>query len=306
MGTPIRVMLVGEYRVALLGLERLINERRPAMEIVATATSCALVCTLAEQLLPDVVVIDPEHGCENVGEIIPTLVADYGARVLMLVGQRDRSIRESFVLRGASGVVQKDEAPETLLKAIEKVHCGELWLDRSTTGKLFVEMARRKSGAGADPEQIRLATLTQREHDVVRKLVTQARRGQQEPRDEPAHRRAHAAQSPEPYLRQARRAEPSGVVRFCHAQRPDGLATIFCRWPLGRGPERRCEAGDDYRRQDDLENRLGQTRRRVPCAIALLDAVGDHLLGCEIVHSSVRQPRGPGNRNFRLVAANRS
>ena len=151
VGRPIRVMLAGEYRVALLGLERLINERRPAMEIVATATSCALVCTLAEQLLPDVVVIDPEHGCENVGEIIPTLVADYGARVLMLVGQRDRSIRESFVLRGASGVVQKDEAPETLLKAIEKVHCGELWLDRSTTGKLFVEMARRKNGASASP-----------------------------------------------------------------------------------------------------------------------------------------------------------
>ena len=165
-------MLVGEYRVALLGLDRLISERRPAMEIAATATSCTLACTLAAQVRPDVVVIDPEHGCENVGEIIPTLVADYGARVLMLVGQRDQSIRESFVLRGASGVVQKDEAPETLLKAIEKVHCGELWLDRSTTGKLFVEIARRKSGASASPEQIRLATLTQREHDVVRRLVT--------------------------------------------------------------------------------------------------------------------------------------
>ena len=172
MEAPIRVMLVGEYRVALLGLDRLISERRPAMEIAATATSCALACTLAAQVRPDVVVIDPEHGCENVGEIIPTLVADYGARVLMLVGQRDQSIRESFVLRGASGVVQKDEAPETLLKAIEKVHCGELWLDRSTTGKLFVEIARRKSGASASPEQIRLATLTQREHDVVRRLVT--------------------------------------------------------------------------------------------------------------------------------------
>ena len=128
-------MLVGEYRVALWGLDRLINERRPAMEIVATATSCAHACTLAAQALPDVVVIDPEHGCENVGEIIPTLVADCGARVLMLVGQRDQSIRESFVLRGASGVVQKDAAPETLLKAIEKVHCGELWLDRNAPSR---------------------------------------------------------------------------------------------------------------------------------------------------------------------------
>src|SRR3954469_6292114 len=165
--TRIRVMLVGEYRVALLGLDKLINERRPAMGIVATAPSGALARAFAEQMLPDVVVIDPEHGCENVGEIIPTLVANYGARVLMLVGERDQSIRESFVLRGASGVVQKDEAPETLLKAIEKVYCGELWLDRSTTGKLFVEMARRKNGASANPEQVRLASLTQREQDAV-------------------------------------------------------------------------------------------------------------------------------------------
>jgi DNA-binding NarL/FixJ family response regulator len=165
-------MLVGEYRVALLGLDRLINERRPAMEIVATATSCALACALAARVRPDVVVIDPEHGCENVGEIIPTLVTEHRARVLMLVGQRDQSVRESFVLRGASGVVQKHEAPETLVKAIEKVHRGELWLDRSTTGRLFVEMSRRKHDANANPEQIRLASLTQREQDVVRKLVT--------------------------------------------------------------------------------------------------------------------------------------
>ena len=165
-------MLVGEYRVALLGLERLINERRPAMEIAATATSCSLACALAARVRPDVVVIDPEHGCDNVDGIIPTLVANHGARVLMLVGQRDQSVRESYVLRGASGVVQKDEAPETLLKAIEKVHCGELWLDRSTVGKLFVEISRRKRDANANPEQARLASLTQREHDVVRKLLT--------------------------------------------------------------------------------------------------------------------------------------
>jgi len=171
VAAAIRVMLVGEYRVALLGLEKLINERRPAMEIAATATSCLLACALAARVRPDVVVIDPEHGCDNVDSIIPTVVAT-SARVLMLVGQRDQSVRESYVLRGASGVVQKDEAPETLLKAIEKVHCGELWLDRSTIGKLFVEISRRKQDAKASPEQARLASLTQREHDVVRKLLT--------------------------------------------------------------------------------------------------------------------------------------
>jgi two-component system, NarL family, nitrate/nitrite response regulator NarL len=173
LARPIRVLLVGGYRVALLGLEKLILGQRPGMQVAAMATSCELACKLAAEASPDVVVIDPEQDCESASEFIPILVRDHSTRVLVLVGQRDEKIRESFVLCGASGVVKKDDSPETLVKAIEKVHGGELWLDRSTIGKLFVELSRQKSGASADPEKRKLATLTRREQDVVRKLVTE-------------------------------------------------------------------------------------------------------------------------------------
>jgi DNA-binding NarL/FixJ family response regulator len=82
-------------------------------------------------------------------------------------------MREDLVLRGASGVVHKDEAPEILLRAIEKVHCGELWVDRSTVGKLFVVLSRGKSALGEDTETSKLASLTQREQDVVRRLASE-------------------------------------------------------------------------------------------------------------------------------------
>jgi DNA-binding NarL/FixJ family response regulator len=70
-------------------------------------------------------------------------------------------------------VVHKDDSPELLIKAIKKVHEGELWLDRSTTGRLFVELSRQKSQAAADPAKRKLASLTEREHDVVRSLIKQ-------------------------------------------------------------------------------------------------------------------------------------
>jgi DNA-binding NarL/FixJ family response regulator len=73
------------------------------------------------------------------------------------------------VLRGACGVVHKEEAPEVLFKAIAKVHEGQLWLDRSTTGRIFVELSRRK----ADPQKQKLALLTAREQDVVRTLMSE-------------------------------------------------------------------------------------------------------------------------------------
>jgi DNA-binding NarL/FixJ family response regulator len=69
--------------------------------------------------------------------------------------------------------VHKDDTPEQLIKAIRKVHEGQLWLDRSTTGRLFVELSRQKSQAANDPAKRKLASLTEREHDVVRSLVRQ-------------------------------------------------------------------------------------------------------------------------------------
>jgi DNA-binding NarL/FixJ family response regulator len=67
-------------------------------------------------------------------------------------------------------VVHKDDTPELLIKAIKKVHEGELWLDRNSTGRLFVELSRQKAPSAA---QTALASLTEREHDVVRSLVKQ-------------------------------------------------------------------------------------------------------------------------------------
>jgi DNA-binding NarL/FixJ family response regulator len=72
-------------------------------------------------------------------------------------------------VRGASGLVQKEEPAETLLRAIEKVHQGELWLDRATTGRVFVELSRSKE---PDPEERRIASLTAREREIVIQLAT--------------------------------------------------------------------------------------------------------------------------------------
>jgi DNA-binding NarL/FixJ family response regulator len=70
--------------------------------------------------------------------------------------------------------VRKDETPPSvLLKAITKVHEGQLWLDRSTTGRIFVQFSRRKRDGAEETARRKLETLTEREHDVVRTLVTQ-------------------------------------------------------------------------------------------------------------------------------------
>jgi two-component system nitrate/nitrite response regulator NarL len=62
--------------------------------------------------------------------------------------------------------VLKEQAPAILLKAIEKVHAGEVWIDRSMLAHVLNEMVGgevRPANTGAD----RLATLTEREREVL-------------------------------------------------------------------------------------------------------------------------------------------
>lgn len=168
---PIRVMLVDDHRTVLWGLEKLIDGEMPRMQVVGKATSGAAAVELAAETLPDVAVLDLDLGGENGAEIIPRLMAGRGTRVLILTGLRDSKAHETSILRGACGLVLKQEPAETLLKAIEKVHQGQLWLDRATTGRIFVELSKPKREAARDRDKPKLESLTARERDVVRQVV---------------------------------------------------------------------------------------------------------------------------------------
>jgi DNA-binding NarL/FixJ family response regulator len=167
----IRVMLVDAQRMFLSGLTRLIDDEKPQLAVVATATECARAVELATTATPDVIVLDVDLATEKDADVVPGLINGRNTRVLVLSGARDGR-HEAAILRGACGVVHKDDTPELLIKAIKKVHEGQLWLDRSTTGKLFVELSRQKSQVAADPAKRKLASLTEREQDVVHSVVT--------------------------------------------------------------------------------------------------------------------------------------
>jgi len=64
------------------------------------------------------------------------------------------------------------EPAETILKAIEKIHAGQLWLDRIATGRIFVALARKNATEDADPERRKISTLTSRERGIIAVIAT--------------------------------------------------------------------------------------------------------------------------------------
>ena len=164
-------MLVHPHRIVLSGLQRIVDDEQPRLVVLGTATDCASATLLAERIKPDVVVLEAGLGLEDSSHAVQALIVGRDTRVLLLGDPPHGANNECAILRGACGVVHWEDAPETLIKAIEKVHEGELWLDRSTTGRLFLEISRQKGLAAEDPHQISIASLTEREQDVVLTLV---------------------------------------------------------------------------------------------------------------------------------------
>jgi DNA-binding NarL/FixJ family response regulator len=167
----IRVLLVDDHRTVLWGLEKLIESERPAMAVVGKATSGVEAIELVAQARPDVVVLDIELGERSGIDVIPELLARSNSKVLLLTEQRNSPLHDRAVLAGARGIVYKEDPAETIVKAIDKVHRGEIWLDRATTGRIIVELSKGGAPRRPEPDWATQARLTARERELIEELV---------------------------------------------------------------------------------------------------------------------------------------
>lgn len=169
---PIRVLLVNDFPILAWGLQRLVESRRSEMAVAGSAGTHAEAMRLAAETLPDVVLIDIDGG--HGPDTIRDLLAQVPTKVLALTGSRDTGVHDGAVLAGAHGVVRKDEPVDVLLKAVERIYEGEIWVDRMAAGRIFLELARKRAALAQDPEQMKIARLTRKERSAVAEIARDA------------------------------------------------------------------------------------------------------------------------------------
>jgi DNA-binding NarL/FixJ family response regulator len=162
---PIRVMVVDDHQTVLWGLRQLIDSRRPEMTVAGAASDPLEALRLAQELKPDVILLDMALGASDANQLIPELQACCDAKILILTGVRDEVRTDDAILRGARGILKKELPAEVVLQAIASVHRGELWLDRITTGRVFHQQQERERQQGA--EKLKIAELTPKERQIV-------------------------------------------------------------------------------------------------------------------------------------------
>jgi two-component system, NarL family, nitrate/nitrite response regulator NarL len=170
---PIRVLLVEDHEMVRTAFQMLID-RQGSMHVVGEAGTRREALALAGSENPDVILLDLDLGGESGLDFLPELRKLVpGARVLVLTGVADPEIHRKAIRLGAVGLVEKRGSSAVLLTAIEKVHAGEVWIDRTTTATVLAELIDGASRPNRhDLEAERMAHLSRREREIVA-LITE-------------------------------------------------------------------------------------------------------------------------------------
>ena len=168
----IRVLLVDDHRIFMEGLRMVIDSQKPKMEVVGMATTPQDAMEAASELRPDLILLDMDLGTSLSLNFLPELLERSDAKVLFLTGMRDEQIHDTAILKGAQGILLKDEPAKVIIRAIEKVSEGEIWAAKASLARILSRVSGSAKDKAKDPEKEKIADLTKREREIIAALST--------------------------------------------------------------------------------------------------------------------------------------
>jgi two-component system, NarL family, response regulator DegU len=165
----IRVIIIDDHSIVREGI-RMIIENDDEMKVVGEAENMRDALNAISRERPDIVLLDLDLGKElSINYISDIFSACADSKVLILTGVIDEELHKRAMLDGARGILLKNQAGPTLLKAIKKVQQGEAWVDRTLTIKLLAEA--NKTSQFNRNEQKKINMLTLRECEIIKLIA---------------------------------------------------------------------------------------------------------------------------------------
>jgi DNA-binding NarL/FixJ family response regulator len=165
----IRVLVVDDHDLFRAGLASLLSVQAD-IEVVAQASGGRMGVRLADELRPDVVIMDlrmPDvEGPEATREI---LERNPGVRVLVLTVATDDSDVEAALEAGACGFIAKDTPVDAVAVAVRAAAQGVAWLSPRAAELVLGRVRQRAGEPGA--ERGAEESLSARELDVLRLIA---------------------------------------------------------------------------------------------------------------------------------------
>jgi DNA-binding NarL/FixJ family response regulator len=159
----ISILIADDYPVVRRGLRTLL-ESEPGWEVVAEASNGGDAVTYAEQLRPDVVILDvsmPVLDGVDAARLIVKLVPD--TRVLVISGHHTEERFADALQAGVRGYLMKSNVETDLIEAVRALIQGRTWFPNEVSEQLL-ERLRGEKGQS-------VPALTTREVEIVQLLA---------------------------------------------------------------------------------------------------------------------------------------
>jgi two-component system, NarL family, invasion response regulator UvrY len=163
MSKKINIILVDDHAVVRAGVRRLL-EQETLFDVIAEAESGEKAYQLFGELNPDVMVMDLSMpGMGGLEAIRRILMRDEKAKILVLSMHEDLSFANQALKLGAKGYLIKNTLGDDLVKAIEAISRGDIFLSDEIAKKIAVSSI----DGGQDP----IHDLSAREFEIFRLLA---------------------------------------------------------------------------------------------------------------------------------------
>ena len=163
----LRILLADDHEIVRQGVRMLI-EKEPGWEVCAEAADGRKAVALAENLTPDVVVLDmgmPElNGLEAARQIKRALPK---TEVLIFTGEESEQLIHEVFATGARSYILKSELSEHLVAAIRALGGHKPYFTKRISEVVFARYLDGAPGAGKDKTE----GLTPREREIVQLLA---------------------------------------------------------------------------------------------------------------------------------------
>lgn len=162
---PLRIIIADDHPLTRAGLRDLLDGES-GMHVIGEADSYPALWDALVRDEPDLVLLDLRMpGGSGVDAVRRLRQRHPRVRVIVLSGYPEDAFLIRTIRAGAAGYVQKDRAPEEVIRAVRIVAAGEVYV--SETGGRALARAARPGGPASD-----LSSLSDREFEVLRLLGT--------------------------------------------------------------------------------------------------------------------------------------
>jgi DNA-binding NarL/FixJ family response regulator len=164
----LRILLADDHTVVRQGLRKIL-EAKPQWEVVAEAADGREAVKQAEEVKPDVAIVDVAmpllNGIEAVRQIARKAA---GTRVLVLSMHNDEAYVTQMLRAGAAGYLLKDSADVDLLQAVEAVAAGKSFFSPAIARVIADDYVRQLEDRGASD---RYELLSEREREIFQLIA---------------------------------------------------------------------------------------------------------------------------------------